>query len=151
MKTPLAVTINLNSDQRDTLTLACKGKPFNPFSRNNSVEVTAETVLHVREAVVELFRLKFNQKTKTAQVLSICYDCERIIDKIDNILDTFGIEAPEEPVNDNDFGIVSITVPSLTKVEESVDAEATGEVEGFEKLVDTLKNKPAKSKGKTNE
>jgi hypothetical protein len=114
----LAVGLNLNVAQRDVLILAVKGKPFNPFTRTGTIEVNAENVLQVREAVVDLFRKKFAIKTKTAQIMETCFLCERIIDKIDNVLDTFGYEAPPEPTNDNEMGIVSITVPSRTVVEE---------------------------------
>lgn len=149
MEKPLIVTLNLNTEQRDCLSLAVKGTNLNPFSRNNTVEVTADNVLLIREAVVKLHRSKFHQKTKNASVLGTCFSCERVIDKIDNVLDAFGYEAPQETTNDEDMAIVSVSVPSLTKVEEPEVLEEDGK----EKLIEVLNNKPEakRKKGKASE
>lgn len=111
----LEITLNLNEPQREVLSRAVKGSDINPFTRNGTVVVNKNTVLPVREMVVNHWKSKFAIKTKTTENLETCFLCERVIDKIDNILYNFGYEAPEEQQNENEPAIISI--PSLTATE----------------------------------
>jgi hypothetical protein len=170
--TTLTVTLNLNTEQRDTLALAYKGKnkELSPFSRNGTVEVNKLNVLFVRETVFEFYKKKFEQKSKTAQTMSQCFDCERIIDKIDNILDAFGFVPPVEVEDNGELSIVSVSVPSLTApveedvivpvedvaideapVVEAVDAEATGELDQYRELIAEAVRKGSVNRKKKNE
>lgn len=142
----LAVTLNLTASQRDTLSVALKGKKeLNGFSRNNTVEVNKDNVLPIRAAVYDLYISKFKQKTKNAMTMETCFCCERIIAKIDDVLEAFGYEAPEEPDNDNEMGIVEVSIPSLTKVEEKPEettGEVTASVPSLTKREDPVENGP---------
>lgn len=125
----LTAAINLTADQRETLKEVLKGnkKISASYNRVNALELTAENVLELRQAVLDHFNTRFSQKTRTAQGMRTCLDCERIIDKIDDRLHLFGIEAPEEVDDDS-----AIAIPTLKDSREAIVNKVAEKGEGEE-------------------
>lgn len=122
----VTVNISLTGSQRETLANATKELPIKVMVEMGNLVVTEENVLVVRDAVVTYHRNKFNRKSKDGEVLRECFNCERIMDKIDDRLYVFGLEAPAEVEDDNANAIVD------------AEAEKTAKA----KLVATLNKKP---------
>lgn len=136
----LAITLGLNEDQREVFSLALKKTGIQPFARNGTIEVRTDNGLQIRTAIVDFFRKKFSFKTKTSETLHACMMCERIIEKLDAVLVSLGIELPNEPLVQEDSDVVE-EIPSLTAGKETpAIVESESEVE----VVETIPSLTAK-------
>jgi GTP:adenosylcobinamide-phosphate guanylyltransferase len=131
----LTVHVVLSGTQRDTFEQVMKQSKLTVPVVGGKAALTAENVLEVRKAVVAFFTAKFKRKTKDAELLRTCFDCERIVDKIDDRLYIFGINAPTE----NEDG----DAQAIVDLEEVVDVEVKPDLSDKEKVI-TLIGKRAK-------
>lgn len=132
MNKNITVSVNLNHDQRTVLEKAVQGTELKPVTRNGLVEVTAENVLGIRDAVQALLDKKLAQKNATIIALETSYHCQTVISKINSVLSQFDIVED----NDNVIGLVNIDDAATTEEVEpkrsrNKSKEKDNDTEGF--------------------